>query len=240
MIESQIHLIFEKHNLDSVTNIQKIPIGFVNKVYSINNKFILKICSDSFNEPFFEKEVFFYKKFQGKIKVPKIILVDTSKTLIKNFYMIYEKLKGNTLYSTWKDLENHERRGIIKELSEMLSIIHHTPFNDFIQDFNVEPKIDWCEKILNNIEYSLSIVELKKAIPSDFIQEIRNYVKENQFSLKEQTIGLIHKDVHFDNLLIDNQSLSGFIDFERVELGSIDYELDSILRMVSNPSYSMS
>jgi aminoglycoside phosphotransferase len=240
MDEFQINLIFEKQNLGNIFTVEKIPIGYVNKVYSINNKFILKICSDSTNEPFFMKEVYFYKKFEGKIKTPKIIHVDTSKSLVKHFFMIYEKLKGDTLYSTWRFLETQERRKIIKELSETLSIIHHTPFNDFIEDFNVETKINWCEKILKNIEFSLSIVEKKKAIPSDFIEEIRNFVKKNEFSLKEQTIGLIHKDVHFDNLLVDNYSLSGIIDLERVELGSIDYELDSIARMVSNPCYSMS
>jgi hypothetical protein len=42
----EIEKIFLKNKLDKIKSIKKIEIGFTNKVYAINNKFILKICED--------------------------------------------------------------------------------------------------------------------------------------------------------------------------------------------------
>ena len=40
--------------------INKINIGFINTIYSIDNKYIVKICSDINNEEQFENEINFY------------------------------------------------------------------------------------------------------------------------------------------------------------------------------------
>ena len=41
---SSIKKIFQKNNIDIVKLIQKVNIGFTNEIYSINDKYILKIC----------------------------------------------------------------------------------------------------------------------------------------------------------------------------------------------------
>lgn len=60
MDKRTIKRIFSRNNLGKVESITKIEIGFTNKVYSINDQFILKVCEDSDNEEKFEKEVLFY------------------------------------------------------------------------------------------------------------------------------------------------------------------------------------
>jgi hypothetical protein len=46
MDKKTVEKIFKEHNLGDVKKIQKIEIGFTNKVYIINDKFILKVCED--------------------------------------------------------------------------------------------------------------------------------------------------------------------------------------------------
>ena len=74
-----IQKIFTENNFKKIKSIKEIKIGFTNKVYSIDNKFILKICEDKNNEENFKKEIFFYNFFKNKIPIPQIIFYDTSK-----------------------------------------------------------------------------------------------------------------------------------------------------------------
>ena len=55
-----INNIFERNNLEKVGNIEKINIGFTNEIYSVNDKYILKICNDL--EKVLEQKWFRYLK----------------------------------------------------------------------------------------------------------------------------------------------------------------------------------
>ena len=51
--------IFEKIN-----KVEKINVGFTNTIYSINDSYIVKICTNIDNEESFLKEIEFYKHNQ--------------------------------------------------------------------------------------------------------------------------------------------------------------------------------
>ena len=59
--------IFEKIN-----KVKKINVGFTNTIYSINDSYIVKICTNIDNEESFLKEIEFYKHNQDN---PLILLV---------------------------------------------------------------------------------------------------------------------------------------------------------------------
>ena len=137
MNKNKIKLIFLENNFEKVKSIKKIKIGFTNKVYSINDKFILKICEDVNNKNNFEREVFLYNFFKDKIPVPKIILYDNSKNIYNKPFMIYNKIQGENLYSIWHLLNNFERRDIIKQLCKILKVINKTSCKAFFNSFSL-------------------------------------------------------------------------------------------------------
>jgi len=94
-----IKKIFNENNIEEVKYIKKNEVGFTNQVYSINDKYILKICENENNEENFEKEVFFYNLFGGKIPVPEVVFYDNSKQIYNKFFMIYSKIQGDNLFS---------------------------------------------------------------------------------------------------------------------------------------------
>src|SRR3989339_30384 len=94
MDQKIIKNIFKKYNLGAVKSVKKIDIGFTNKVYSINNKFILKVCEDENNEEKFEMEVYFYNFLKNKIFVPEIKIFDKSKDIYEKYFMIYKKVQN--------------------------------------------------------------------------------------------------------------------------------------------------
>jgi aminoglycoside phosphotransferase (APT) family kinase protein len=235
-----IDKIFHKNNLDKVSSIKKIEIGFTNKVYLINDKYILKVCEDESNEKRFEIEIFFYNFFKGKIPVPKIKIFDKSKKIYNKFFMIYPKIDGENLYSKWHLLSNKKRKEIIRQLCEILKIIHKSPYEDFMKKFKIDPSESWHDKILNKIQNSLKQIKQKKLLSSEFIQVIKEFLDLNNEVLREQKIALVYWDSHFDNILIQDTDIVGILDFERTEVSSIDFNLDIIKRMVEYPKKYMS
>lgn len=53
--------------------------------------------------------------------------------------------------------------------------------------------------------------------------------------LSTEEFRLVHSDIHFDNVLIDENNKLKLIDFETAIYAPIDYELDIFLRMCINP-----
>lgn len=231
MNQKIVEKIFLKYNLDKVKSVKKIEIGFTNKVYLIDNKFILKVCEDESNEEKFEMEVFLYNLFKNKIPVPKIKIFDNSKKIYNKIFMIYPKIKGDNLYSEWHLLSNNKRKNIIKQLCNILKTINKTPYYGFV---------NWHDKILNQIKNSLKKIKHKKLLPIKLIQIINKFVNNNHHVLYEQKLALVYWDAHFDNILIRNNKIVGILDFERTEVSSIDFILDIVKRMADYPKKYMS
>jgi|TARA_B100002003_G_C14065439_1_gene512753 aminoglycoside phosphotransferase (APT) family kinase protein len=235
-----VEKIFSEHGLGKVESVANIEIGFTNKVYLVNDAFILKVCEDESNEQKFEIEVFFYNFFKDKIPVPKIRVFDKSKSIYGKFFMIYPKIDGDNLYAKWHLLNNNQRKIIIKQLCDILKVINKSPFDQFLQKFDVTFSDNWHDKILNQIQNSLKKIEKKKLLSSEFIKIIKKFVDDNHNVLKEQKLALVYWDAHFDNLLVQETKIVGILDFERTEVSSIDFVLDIVKRMVEYPKKYMS
>lgn len=235
-----IEKVFTEHGLGKVKSVANIEIGFTNKVYLVNDTFILKVCEDESNEQKFESEVFFYNFFKDKIPVPKISVFDKSRNIYGKFFMIYPEIEGDNLYAKWHLLNNEQRKLIIKQLCDILKVINKLPYDEFLQKFDVNFSDNWHDKILNQIQNSLAKIEGKKLLSSEFIKVIRKFVGDNQHVLREQKLALVYWDAHFDNILVQDTKIVGILDFERTEVSSMDFVLDIIKRMVDYPKKYMS
>jgi aminoglycoside phosphotransferase (APT) family kinase protein len=238
--KSKIFQIFLLNKLEKPKLIKRIKIGFTNKVYLIDNKYILKVCEDESNEENFEKEVFFYKIFKNKIPVPKILIFDKSKKIYNKFYIIYLKIEGDNLYSKWHLMNDFERKNIIKQLCEILKIINKSSYKEFVRRFGLDTKVNWHDKVILKIEKHLKEIENKNLLSVKLINKIREFIKANHTVLNEQKIALVYWDAHFDNILVTDKKIVGILDFERTDLSSIDFTLDIIKRMVNYPKKYMS
>jgi aminoglycoside phosphotransferase (APT) family kinase protein len=240
MEQKIVEKIFAEYDLGKVESVANIEIGFTNKVYLVNDAFILKVCEDESNEQNFEIEVFFYNFFKDKIPVPEIKVFDKSKNIYGKFFMIYPKIEGENLYSKWHLLDNKQRKNIIKQICEILRIINKSPYDEFKQNFKINFSDNWHDKILNQIQNSLTKIEEKKLLSPEFIKTIKKFVDDNHHILKEQKMALVYWDVHFDNMLVQDTKIVGILDFERTEFVSIDFTLSVIKKMVEHPKKYMS
>lgn len=204
--------------------IDKVNVGFTNIVYIINDKYIVKICSDINNEEKFRKEINFYNSNKNNNLIPKLYLANIDKDGIPYMYEILEKIEGVSLYNVWHLLNEMQREEIIKQLCEAMKQFHS----------NIGECYDWTEK---NRKLFLDYYNKAKQL-NLFNKEEQNIIN-NAYSkfdkyLKSDKFVLIHNDLHFDNIIYNYGKIK-LIDFERSIYAPKDFELAILYRMIRKP-----
>jgi len=240
LTNDQITAIFRTHNLADVPSISRITIGFTNEVYQVDS-YILKVCVKKENEPNFRKEEFLYQLLHDKAPLPHVVVADDSRALLHESYMIYQKLPGEPAASHWHEMANTQRKAFIKDLCGYLKIIDNTPQAQYAKQLKVNPSFSWQEHICDRIAEKLVVIAAQKLLSAENIERINAFIQTNKHVLKEQSLSLAFWDIHFDNILIDeNYKLSGLLDFESVDVYPIDYRLMTVRIMQQYPQLYLS
>lgn len=170
----------------------------------------------------FDIEYNFYIKNSSNQNIPKLYKYDNSKKVVPFVYEIIEKVDGKTLYYFWYKMNEKEREEIIKKILYIIKDIHKERYNNY--DFADKIKnevIDNFQKSKNLFNKEETII-LKKSL--EFYDEI---LSDNRFAL-------IHNDLHFDNILYDNENLK-LIDFNDSKIAPIDYDFRILYMCQSVP-----
>jgi len=200
-----IEKLIEKEPLLKGKAYEKLNAGFSNTCYKVGN-YIVRICTSFENEQKFEREMEFYKNHQQNLQIPKCYKVDSSKTVIPYEYEIIERIEGKTLYKIWYQLSETERKEMTIKIINAIKSIHQ---------IKVEP-YDFKEYLKEEFRKLLNDHPVEKNILSKLLILCEKYFQENHF-------GLIHGDLHFDNLIYHQDKIY-IIDFERVMIAPIDYD----------------
>lgn len=204
--------------------INKVNVGFTNTIYNVNDKFIIKVCSDIENEPNFQKEIDFYNANKNNSLIPKLYYYDNSKKEVSYFYEILEKIDGITLYNVWHTFNETERENIIKQLCEVMKKMHSHVGNyyDWIE-YNKKRFNDLFEKAKKQQLFNEAEIETLNKVYSLF----------DEFLVSNEVV-LIHNDIHFDNIFINNGKIK-IIDFERSMYAPKDFDLHILYYMIRQP-----
>jgi len=216
-----------KGNADKLkeSEIKKINIGFTNSVYSVDDKYIIKICDNKNNEKRFKNEINFYLKNKNNKYIPKLYKYYLSKDKFDYSYIIVEKINGKTLYNFWHTIEEKKRKEIIKGISLMMKSFHSVKGE----------KYDWSLFIKEKLIKDLNNCNSNNLFNNEEKEKLEYVIKKCSKYLESEEFGLVHSDIHFDNILIDENDNLKLIDFETSIYAPIDYELDIFLRMCNNP-----
>jgi Ser/Thr protein kinase RdoA (MazF antagonist) len=193
-----------------------ITAGFTNTIYSIDN-YIIRICTDSKNEERFENEINFYKGNKDNNGIPKLYVSDTTKSVVPYYYEVIEKVSGKTLYELWYRLSDIERRKIVIQIIDILRPFHSKEVKGY----------EFLEILKTKILYLKDKCNFDDELFNDLVDMCYKYFKENTF-------GLIHGDLHFDNFMFDGTNLY-LLDFERCMVAPIDYDFRIFSKYNSQP-----
>ena len=232
---TRIDEIFSIYKLATKPTIRRITVGFTNEIHQVDN-YIIKIYVRPDGEKSFDIESAFYKNLYGEVMVPKLVVADKSQKLIGKPFIIYKIIQGEPLGNTWHTLTDSERKNIIRAVCEQIKLIRETESKP-----QLEAGETWQQQIVSTIGQSLELVHNEHLLSEQTIAYITEFVETYQNTLGKQVLALTYWDVHLDNIIVNKQhNLTGLIDFEHVDVVSIDYLLNNIRRLVRYPHLTLS
>ena len=205
-------------------NIDKINAGFTNTIYSVSNKYIIKICSKIDNEEKFKKEIDFYNANKDNKLIPRMYYASTDKTEIPYYYEILEKIEGVTLYDIWHTLSEEQREDITRQLCDAMKQFHS---NKGIVD-------NWIDSNKSLFMSYFNKAKELNLLTSDEIKLLDKASLKFDELFKTDEYVLVHNDLHFDNVFYNGRSIK-LIDFERSLYAPRECELGILYRMVRFP-----
>lgn len=203
---------------------EKINVGFTNTIYDVDNKFIIKVCTNINNEENFKKEIEFYKANKNNKLIPKLYYSNTDKKDIPYFYEIIEKVDGITLYNVWHTFSEEQREDVIRQLCGAMKHMHA----------NKGESYNWLNYLKDKFVPLFEQAKEKKLFDDKQINVLENVYKSFEQYLESSEFVLIHNDLHFDNIFINDGKIK-IIDFERSIYAPKDFELDILYRMIRKP-----
>lgn len=209
---------------EPIFSIQKINAGYSREVYLLNNKYILKIVCKLQNENNSLRELQFLKEHNYGF-TSKIIFSDTSKSIIPYFYFLETLLPGTSLLFRWASLSTCEKKDVLIDLIAKLHVVH-----------NYQMESDCLQKILEEFEEYLELLIRSELLVKEqirYLESLRNIIPKLFIHAK---VGLIHGDLHFNNILITDNNNISLIDFEKLNFSFVEREYDPINRMIRNPN----
>lgn len=220
----KIDILFKDNGLEKVDSYYRINAGFNNMVFSINEKYILKICTNPNRESKFFNEIKFYTENNYSF-IPEIITSDITKSKIPFYYIIQEKIQGSNLYTVWSSLTKEERKEILDNLLNYMKIIHNK---------EVE-YVDYKNRIIEIFSYYLKLLEKDSIISRKkilYLHTLKECIIKKYNTCK---MCQIHGDLQFNNIVLMPDKNIKIIDFEHCEIAPIEKEFDSLFRMSQYP-----
>lgn len=228
MINEAIIKAIEKNINEKIISIKQINSGYSRIVFMINDKYILKIVTSPIKDNDTIKEVNFLLNNNLEF-IPKVIFSDFTKKSIPYLYYLERKINGKSLLLKWPLLKENEKYQILIQLLENLEKLHSLDYNSNFNNNCLDSLLQEYDNYLNKIIDS-NILNKEKIY---YLYELKNIIPK---LLEGAKTGLIHGDLHFNNILINSANKISIIDFERLNFSFVEREFDPINRMSRNPN----
>lgn len=231
MEEKEIREICKLHQLPCV-NITKVIGSFNKELFIIDDNYLIRTSRQSMLEE--QRRIHRIKDLK---QVPKIVYASdqniTNNTL---FYLILEYLHGCELFTIFQDLTETEIQDIGIKIADFLSELHCIKGEryDIGHYVPILPGYDgsWRsghQSYWNYIYDGLSYIHLSDELRQGL--ELSNQYINMNLSCLDYEGGpvLLHNDFHYKNIMIQNHSFSGVIDWECSQYGEADFDLIHLL-----------
>lgn len=225
-----------KHHIEP-HSIDRYPSGQINRVYNINNDFVLKIEGElSYAKGIFsvQKEISETLCSRGA-KVGRVL--DAGRFEDKG-YLFMEKLPGKNLVYDWQNFTDQQKENYIEQLVGQLRIFHSVRFDRYaIPVYQGRTFANLGEAIARTIDFSrLDMTRLPDDM-RDAVEYLQMWYAEHASMLEETgTAVFVHNDVHLENILHAEGQISGIIDLDWWCQAPREYELRKLMDYFHTPA----
>jgi Ser/Thr protein kinase RdoA (MazF antagonist) len=140
----------------------------------------------------------------------------------------YDYIEGTTLRSVWSELTEERRVEICKKIG----VFHGELAANFTKEAAVSVGIciDYSRGLHPEVQQEYEQFRIDDSLPQQW-RELLDTAKMLFDQTNEDCIfKFVHNDGHHENILIDNNHISGFIDFGNAEFGEVAKEFSRYIR----------
>ena len=184
------------------------------KIITSKGKFILKILTMQ-KEEILKKELKILSLLKDKIPIRSLIKSKSDKDylIIKRYpVLILEFVEGIILKYGSKASLN-----ILKQLGRYLALIHQTNYN-MSGTTNVLKQINEIMKKIN-----------KNSLEYESLNKCMLVIKMRGFDKQQFPKGLVHMDIHTENMIIKNDKIVAILDFEDANINYFIFDIGLVL-----------
>ena len=224
--------IWDKHHLGKIQTFKKESLGITGSVFSLNQRFILKIGGANKQDKFrVERNALMCEILErNKIKAPQVVALDTSKKIIKEKYLIMTRLAGDDLSEVWEKLPGNVQQSIAVEYGEIMAKIHQIKMQKFGDIVNNNRQRDsWHQFIMGRYRKYLEYLERNNILPARMLVHVHGVIDDNNylFRITSKPV-LLHVDFKAKNIKYYKGRINGIFDFDECLGGHNEFDFTKI------------
>jgi len=185
----------------------------------------------------FRKEAALFARLRGRVPVPEILALEESGELLPAAFMVCRWVPGETLARAWLTAGPRQRSWLLGQLAEMLRGLHEVPFPACgdLPGGELRPAESWGSYLDARLRRRLGIVRALPGAPLGLLDAVERFHRSAGAALAAGAARLVHRDLHFGNILVEGDRITGLLDFEAAVAAPPDYELDQLARFLRWP-----
>jgi aminoglycoside phosphotransferase (APT) family kinase protein len=228
--------LFARHKLGPVERVEALTGGRLNSVARINDTFVLRWREPTRSTGSLKREAALLERLNGRVRTPECLASGIDEHLGE--YLVQRWIDGQNLLEAW--LTNPDattREWWMLQWIESIKAIHSERFPrpGELPEGRLKEYPSWRNYMESRIRKRMDQLMRVSGIDRQLVLAAERYVRREAPVLEDGPFCLIHRDLHFANVLVDGPHLAAVLDFELAESGPIDYELDTIFRFLRYP-----
>lgn len=166
--------------------------------------------------------------FKMNLPFPKVILLDVTRTIVNNDYLIEEKIEGKDLDEI--KLNKEQLQTVYFQLGKIVKRMHDVRTMDYGWLIAEKAGCDksWRAWIKSWTKSDLASIETERILLASTIHDIRKIYSENDNILDFKNPKLLHGDLRMNNIIVLNGKLNGIVDTSDALSGDPMYDLGII------------
>lgn len=223
-----------KNHIGEVEKVEEVEEG-LNSIYQIkaSEEYILKVHSNPRNDlEWFRAEPLIYSRLEDvDFPSPEIVYKELDEEMHENAFFLMEEMPGVNPAGFKEEIDFKALKRIVNHFGRFLAKIHREVkmsdygmlggFDGEIQGIKNPEK--WTLAVIGSMEELENLIdegweeELELDFPSE--EEIREVLPSRPEPV------LLHLDNRFDNLLVEDDEITAFLDWSHPEAGHYEYDL---------------
>ena len=228
----QLHQAIEicrKHGLDSPSKITRFSKGMINDVFSLDDKYVIKIETGELQTPRTHKEkAILDMLWKEGIACPQTYAVDDSKEVIPYSFILMEHVPGATLSEVMPTLRTERKNDLLQKIGRTLGKIHSIQFScfgDFFSEGTFCGQTQYANYMTERITALETALLQSRVLPETTIKDVARYFRHVDASNQPIKGSLIHGNFVPDNILIHQGDVRAVVDLEFAHAGRSDEEV---------------